>query len=286
LKISIVILTMGNRPAELSRAIESTAPLRASGAELVIVGNGGDPGPVPAGVTTISLAENAGVAGGRNAGIRACSGHVVLFLDDDAWYPDAAALGKHVADRFAAEPMLAVLSFRVTDPEGGPGGRWHVPRLRASDPERSSVVTTFAGGVCAIRRSAYLEAGGQPDAFFFGHEETDLSWRLMDLGYRLEYDASVTVCHPAVHNARHESWYRLEARNRVWLARRNLPWPLAVVYLADWVMITVLRERSRGALRAWFAGFGDGWRLDPGRRHPISARTAWQMAKAGRPPVI
>jgi len=286
LKISIVILTMGNRPDELYRAIESTAPLRASGAELVIVGNGADAGPVPAGVTTIRLAENAGVAGGRNAGVLACGGDVVLFLDDDAWYPDAAALGEHVAARFAADPMLAVLSFRVTDPEGGPGGRWHVPRLRASDPERSSVVTTFAGGVCAIRRAAYLEAGGQPDAFFFGHEETDLSWRLMDLSYRIEYDASVTVCHPAVHNARHETWYRLEARNRVWLARRNLPWPLAVVYLADWVMITVLRERSRDALRAWFAGFGEGWRLDPGRRQPMSLRTAWRMAKAGRPPVI
>jgi GT2 family glycosyltransferase len=131
-----------------------------------------------------------------------------------------------------------------------------------------------------------LEAGGQPDAFFFGHEETDMSWRLLDLGYRIEYDAAVTVCHPAVHNARHETWHRLEARNRVWLARRNLPWPLAVVYLADWVMITVLRERSRGGLRAWFAGFAEGWRLDAGPRQPISLRTAWRMAKAGRPPVI
>jgi GT2 family glycosyltransferase len=286
LKISIVILTMGNRPDELSRAIESTAPLRASGAELVVVGNGGDAGRVPPGVATLRLAENAGVAGGRNAGVQACGGDVVLFLDDDAWYPDAAALGAHVAARFAADPILAVLSFRVADPGGGSGGRRHVPRLRASDPERSSVVTTFAGGVCAIRRSAYLEAGGQPDAFFFGHEETDMSWRLLDLGYRIEYDAAVTVCHPAVHNARHETWHRLEARNRVWLARRNLPWLLAVVYLADWVMITVLRERSRGALRAWFAGFAEGWRLDAGPRQPISLRTAWRMAKAGRPPVI
>ena len=184
------------------------------------------------------------MAGGRNAGVRACAGDVVLFLDDDGWYPEPAALGEHVAARFAADPQLAVLSFRVADPDGGPGGRWHVPRLRASDPERSSVVTTFAGGACAIRRSAYLEAGGQPDAFFFGHEETDLSWRLMDLGYRLEYDAEAAMCHPPVHNARHETWYRLEARNRVWVARRNLPWPLAVVYLADWIAITVLRERS------------------------------------------
>jgi GT2 family glycosyltransferase len=286
LKLSIVILTMGNRPAELSRAIESTAPLRAAGAELVVVGNGADVGPVPDGVTTLRLEENLGVAGGRNSGVRACVGDVVIFLDDDGWYPDGAGLGEHIAARFGAEPELAVLSFRVADPEGGPGGRWYVPRLRAGDPERSSVVTTFAGGACAIRRSAFLEAGGLPDAFFFGHEETDISWRLMDLGYRIEYDAAAVMYHPTVPNARHAIWYRFEARNRVWLARRNLPWPLAVVYLADWMAITLLRERSASALRAWFGGFAEGWRKNPGRRQPMKLRTAWTMTKAGRPPVI
>jgi len=286
LKLSIVILTMGNRPAELARAIESTEALRSAGAELIVVGNGADAGPLPAGATEVRLAENVGVAAGRNAGVAASAGDVVLFLDDDGWYPEPAAIGAHVAARFAAEPQLAVLSLRVVDPDGGPGGRWHVPRLRASDPDRSSAVTTFAGGASAIRRSAYLEAGGQPEAFFFGHEETDLSWRLLDLGYRLEYDAEAVMCHPAIPNARHATWYRTEARNRVWVARRNLPWPLAVAYLANWVLITLVRERSCGALRSWFAGFGEGWRLDPGPRRPIKLVTAWRMTRAGRPPVV
>jgi GT2 family glycosyltransferase len=285
-KLSIVILTMGNRPAEVARAIESTGAMRAVGAELVVVGNGAEPPPVPEGVVTLYLTENAGVAGGRNAAVSVCTGDVVLFLDDDGWYPDPGALGPHVADRFAADPRLAVLAFRVLDPEGGAGARWHVPRLRAGDPERSSVVTTFAGGACAIRRSAYLEAGELPGAFFFGHEETDLSWRLLERGYLIEYDAAAQMCHPAVSNARHAIWYRAEARNRVWLARRNLPWPVAFWYLADWVALTVLRERSLTTLRSWFAGFADGWRSDPGPREPLSWRTMWRMTRAGRPPVI
>jgi len=275
---------MGDRGEELKRAIDSALTQRYADIEVVVVGNGADVD-VPARVRVVRLPENVGVAAGRNAGAAAASGDVLLFLDDDGWYPGPGA-GRYVAERFAAEPDLAVLSFRVADPDGGPGARWHVPRLRAGDPERSSPVTTFAGGACAIRRAAYLEAGGLPEAFFYAHEETDLAWRLLGLGYRLEYDAAVVVCHHALPNARHAGFYRLDGRNRVLLARRNLPWPLACAYLLDWFVVTVLRERSGPAVRGWVRGFAEGWRVDPGERRPMSARTVWRMTRAGRPPVI
>ncbi len=285
MKLSCVILTMGDRPAELGRAIDSVLAQEGAELEVVVVGNGADVPSVPPGVKLVKLPENLGVAGGRNAGVQACVGDVVVFLDDDGWFPDSG-LGSYVARRFAADPGLAVMSFRVVDPEGGPGARWHVPRLRAGDPERSSPVTTFAGGACAIRRAAYLEAGGLPDAFFYAHEETDLAWRLLGLGYRLEYDARARMCHPALPNARHATFYRLDGRNRVLLARRNLPWPLAAAYLLNWFTLTVVRERSVAAVRAWVSGFAQGWRMDPGWRRPMSARTAWRMTLDGRPPII
>jgi GT2 family glycosyltransferase len=281
-KLACVILTMGNRPAELARAIESAAPLRA---ELMIVCNGCAPPLVPDGVTTLALARNLGVAAGRNAGVAATGGDVILFLDDDGWYPDPG-LAEHVACRFAADPALAVLSFRVTDPGGGFGGRWHVPRLRVGDPARSAAATTFSGGACAIRRLAYLETGGQPGRFFFMHEEIDQAWQLLDRGYRIEYDGAAVMCHPAVPNSRHAGFYRIEARNRVLLARRNLPWPLAALFLADWLGLTVVRTRSWRAVREWLAGFAAGWRMDAGPRQPLAARTIWRMTRLGRPPVV
>jgi GT2 family glycosyltransferase len=284
-KLSCVILTMGDRPAELDRAIASAAAQRDADLEIVVVGNGTDVPSAAPEVTVVRLAENAGVAGGRNAGVDACTGDVVLFLDDDGWYEDPG-VGAHVARRFSDDPELAVLSFRVVHPEGGPSARWHVPRLRAGDPERSSPVTTFAGGACAIRRSAYLEAGGLPAVFFYAHEETDLAWRLIGLGYRIEYDATAQMCHHALPNARHATFFRLDGRNRVLLARRNLPWLLGTLYLTDWFALTVLRERSADVLRAWLAGFAEGWRIDPGQRRRMSLRTAWRMTRAGRPPVI
>jgi hypothetical protein len=276
---------MGDRPAELGRAIESALAQRGCDIEVVVVGNGADVPSPPPGVTVVRLPTNLGVAGGRNAGVAAAAGDVIMFLDDDGWYPDPGA-GEHVALRFADDAFLAVVAFRVLDPNGGPGARWHVPRLRAGDPQRSSAVTTFAGGACAIRRTAYLAAGGLHDEFFYAHEETDLAWRMLGLGYRLEYDASVHMCHHSLPNARHPSFYRLDGRNRVLLARRNLPWPLAVAYLLDWFCLTLVRERSARALRAWLSGFAAGWRMDRGQRLPMSALTAWRMTRAGRPPIV
>jgi GT2 family glycosyltransferase len=284
-KLSCVILTMGDRPAELLRAVDSVLAQQTE-VELVVVGNGTALTGMPAGVKTIALPDNVGVAAGRNVGVEACDGDVVLFLDDDGWFPDTD-LADYVSGRFAADPRLGVVSMRVVDPAGGPGARWHVPRLRAGDPERSSVVTVFLGGASAIRRSAFMEAGGYPSLFFYGHEESDLAWRLQDRGYRIEYDAAARMCHHAMPNARYDSFRRRDGRNRVLLVRRNLPWPFAVLYLADWMALTMLRERGKPAcLRPWFEGFAEGWRLDPGPRRPISLRTAWRMTKAGRPPII
>jgi GT2 family glycosyltransferase len=123
------------------------------------------------------------------------------------------------------------------------------------------------------------------EVFFYAHEETDLAWRLPGLGYRLEYDAAAQACHNTLPNARHEGFWRLDGRNRVLLARRNLPWPLAAVYLTDRFCLTVVRERCAAAVRGWLAGFAAG-RMDPGERRPVSARTIWRMTCAGRPPIV
>jgi hypothetical protein len=285
-KLSVVVLTMGNRPAELDRAVDSALNQKDVDVEVVLVGNGADvPGSWPDNVKVMRLPENVGIPAGRNRGVEATSGTLILFLDDDGWY-ESTGLGAHLRDRFIADPKLGIVSFRVRDPEGGPGERRHVPRLRAGDPLRSSEVTTFLGGASAVRRAVFDAAGGLPEDFFYAHEETDLAWQALNAGYHIVYDADCVMFHPAVAPTRHEMFYRLNARNRVWLARRNLPWPVALVYLGVWVAMTVARERRLASLRPWFGGFREGWRKPAGPRRPIAWRTVWRMTRLGRPPVI
>ena len=291
--LSVVILTMGNRPAELERAVRSALDQEHVDVEVVLVGNGvtGDWTPGDGGafgderIRLVRMATNVGIPAGRNRGVEASTGEIVLFLDDDGWYR-STRLGAYLRDRFEADPTLGIISFRVKDPEGGPGERRHVPRLRAGDPERSSEVTTFLGGACAMRRAAFDAAGGLPERFFYAHEETDLAWQALNAGFRIEYDATAVMFHPAVLPTRHDMFYRYNARNRVWLARRNLPWPIALTYLGVWVALTLLRERRPAALKPWCLGFVEGWRMPAGARRPITWRTAWRMTRTGRPPII
>ncbi len=290
LSLGAVIITMGNRPEELKRLLDSVAAQAGDPVQVVVVGNGAALPDLPEGVRTMELPENLGIPGGRNAGIEAFGPggtdvDVLLFLDDDGDLP-GRDVGELVREAFAADDRLGIVSFRIADPETGVTQRRHVPRLRASDPMRSSPVTTFLGGANAVRTAVFAEVGGLPDSFFYAHEETDLAWRALDAGWGIEYRADLVLHHPTTSPARHALYHRLVARNRVWLARRNLPLPLIPLYLGTWLLLTLLRRPSGSALRAWAGGFVEGWRTPCGPRRPMRWRTVWRLTRLGRPPVI
>ncbi|MYU35516.1 glycosyltransferase [Streptomyces sp. SID8358] len=290
MKLGAVIITMGNRPDELRALLDSVAAQDGDRIEVVVVGNGAPVPEVPPGVRTVELPENLGIPGGRNVGIEAFgpSGAEVdalLFLDDDGLLPntDTAELCRQAFD---ADPKLGIITFRIADPETGATQRRHVPRLRASDPMRSSRVTTFLGGANAVRTQVIAEVGGLPDAFFYAHEETDLAWRALDADWMIDYRADMVLNHPTTAPSRHAVYHRMVARNRVWLARRNLPAPLVPVYVGVWLLLTLVRRPSGPALKAWFGGFREGWTTPCGPRRPMRWRTVWRLTRLGRPPVI
>ncbi|MEV4945298.1 glycosyltransferase [Streptomyces sp. NPDC053755] len=290
MKLGAVIITMGNRPDDLRALLDSVAKQDGDPVEIVVVGNGAPVTGVPDGVRTIDLPENLGIPGGRNVGIEAFGPggtdvDALLFLDDDGLLAgtDTAEL---VRQAFTADPRLGIISFRIADPETGLTQRRHVPRLRASDPMRSSRVTTFLGGANAVRTKVFAEVGGLPDDFFYAHEETDLAWRALDADWMIDYRSDMVLLHPTTPPSRHATYHFNVARNRVWLARRNLPAPLVPVYLGVWLMLTLARRPSASALRAWFGGFREGWTTSCGPRRPMRWRTVWRLTRLGRPPVV
>ena len=284
--VGVVVLTMGNRPVELARAVRSVLDQPGPASDVLVVGNGVDVPdgagrrPHPARCRRTSASSAAATSAGASWTTSSSS----------SWTTTPGCSSDDVLDRvraaFAADDRLGIVSMRIVDPETGLSSRRHVPRLRASDPERSSEVTTFLGGANVMRRAVLEQCGGLPSAFWYGHEETDLAWAALDAGWRIRYDADAVAGHPTTTPARHETYYRLNARNRVWLARRRLPAPLVVAYLGVWTALTVVRVRDRRSLRVWGQGFVEGWRTDPGPRRPMRWRTVWRMTRLGRPPLV
>jgi len=283
--IGCVVLTQGRRPAELAAALRSLLEQRGVELDVAAVGNGWAPTGLPDAVRPVALAENLGIPAGRNAGVEHVRGELVFFLDDDAALdgPDALAA---VAARFAADPGLGLLQLRVIPRGGGPAPRDWVPRLRVGDRARSSDVTAVWEGAVSIRRAVCEQIGGWPGEFRFAHEGIDLAWRVMDAGFRVHYAGAIAVLHAPYTPAGHDYSAYFGARNRVWIARRNLPWWLAVPYVASFAARTFLMLRARGRLRSALRGYRDGLRGDCGPRRPLRMRTLWRMTLAGRPPIV
>ena len=284
-RFGCVVLTMGDRPEELRRALASIAAQRGVEVDVVVVGNGWIPTGLPEGVKSVGLTDNVGIPAGRNSGVSSVEGDLLVFVDDDACLPEPDVLAR-LAALFAADPSLGLVQPRFADPDGRPTPRHWVPRLRKGDAARSSDVCAICEAVVVVPRAVFDTVGGWPETFWYAHEGIDLAWRVWDSGHRVRYVGDVVVHHPAVFPQRHGEFYRLTSRNRVLLARRNLPLPIGAAYLASWGLLTLARARDPLARAQSLRGFRDGFSAPIGRRRPIRWRTIWRMTRAGRPPVI
>jgi len=295
--LSAVVLTMGDRTQDLTRALASVLDPSNDDIEVLLVGNGVDPQHCldagfsapnggasidPLRIRLLHLAHNVGIPAGRSRGVEAAAGRYLLFVDDDAALLNVAT-PRRLIERFEADPRLGAIALRLVDEAGQTSGR-HLPRLAKRRPHLSGPVAAFPGGAVAIRREALEAVGGYCDEFFYGMEETDLALRLVDGGWRIWYAADEQVFHPGTDPSRHPKAFWRLARNRVWLAHRNLPLPVAVVYLWLRGVLTVIRQPS--LMASQWSGYCDGWRTRIGPRRPISWRTVWRLTRLGRPPVL
>jgi GT2 family glycosyltransferase len=281
-----VLLTTGNKPDDLALAVASL--LRQTGVEtdVVVVGNGWAPRGLPAGARGVHVEVDEGIPAGRNAGVPHAAGEILFFLDDDASLVADDALAR-VSALFAADPRLGMVQLRVDPRDTGAPLRDWTPRLRVGDRTRSSAVTLVWEGAVAIRRAVFEAAGGWPAEFRFVHEGIDLAWRVMDAGFDVRYAGDIAVRHPVTGAPPHHYSFYYGARNRVWLARRHLPFPLGVAYVGGFILRSVPRyRRYPGAVRKAFEGYRDGLRNPAGPRRKLKASTLWRMLRAGRPPIL
>lgn len=222
----------------------------------------------------VVLGGNLGVTGGRNAGIRASSGDILVFLDDDSLVEGEVGLYDRLAARFDQDPRLAAVAFRswlreknVSDPSEFP----HTDKSLSRDREFETF--RFIGAGHALRKSALDETGLYPESFFYGMEEFELSFRLMKAGYRIVYDPSFTVTHMKADTGRlvrRDVIERMYA-NKLFIAWKHLPIKEALLCAAAWAVKTFLDSRDPRSILRSVAAFTKNARSEKAKRQPSRA---------------
>ena len=176
----------------------------------------------------VVAAENLGVSRGRNYAISLSRAPTLIFLDDDALIRNRDALrhilpifeGRETGGVAIAGDALAPGSFAVADaggttPDEGDGRRVGIAAFKvyyASTLELQENAFPhkqfagrkdwphfdtyyFSGCAHAIRREVLDQVGVYPENFFYGMEEYDLSYRVLNAGYSIRYDDRVKILH-------------------------------------------------------------------------------------------
>ncbi len=134
----------------------------------------------------VAVRATQGAAGARNAGWRAADGEIVAFTDDDT-VPDRHWL---LAGLRALAGGAAAVTGRVEMP---------LPK-HPTDYEKDAAGLTraeFVTANCFIRRDVLERIGGFDERFTSAwREDSDLHFRLLEAGCRIEHASGAVVVHP------------------------------------------------------------------------------------------
>jgi GT2 family glycosyltransferase len=140
------------------------------------------------------------VAKGRNILIKKAKFPLLLVLDDDVVFAEKNAIAK-IATLFQkaqyVENNTAVITLNIFYSETNERQKEALPHKNYEEYKDKSWFLTyyFTGAAHLMKKEIFDTTGFYPADFFYGMEEYDLSYRIINAGYSLAFDADVKVFH-------------------------------------------------------------------------------------------
>lgn len=212
----------------------------------------------------INAPTNLGVTKGRNFALQFAKGEICIFLDDDALLQNKDAL-ENVIKAFEKTGFnnreIAVVSFKVLYYDNLQMQINALPHKNFNAHQSLPEFYTyyFAGGAHAIKRKVLQQTGNLPDSFFYGMEEYDLSYRIIEFGYCIKYDASIIMLHkesPLGRKPKHEKLQMMWVNKSI-VAYRYLPIGYFFTTSVMW-SLQFLKETNfniKGFIKGWSGVF-------------------------------
>ncbi|GAB2949944.1 glycosyltransferase family 2 protein [Micromonospora polyrhachis] len=270
-RVTAVMLAYGAEPwlADAARAVLASTDVAV---DLIVVDNGctGEGVEVVkgfAGVRVLRPEENTGYSGGCRVGAAEATGDFLVFVNSDAIVtPDA--LAKIVA--VAAEDGVgaAMASIRLADrPDtiNTSGNPLHFTGLSwaggngepASQHMRRTTVPSVSGCCFAMRAEVWRKLDGFAAEYFAYHEDTELSLRLWQQGFRIEYVPDAVVRHHYEFSRNTLKLYLVERNRLITLLTAYEGRTLAV--LAPMLLTTELAMLAASVAGGWGRQKARGW---------------------------
>lgn len=143
--------------------------------------------------------ENLGVAKGRNFALQKGKAPLIIMLDDDAVLQNKDCLVNLCAefDKKITSRPIAIISFKVLYYDTLQMQVNALPHKRFEEYKNKDFFETYyyAGGAHAVKREVIEKLGQYPDDFFYGMEEYDLAYRILDAGYSIVYSNRIVMLH-------------------------------------------------------------------------------------------
>lgn len=177
-------------------------------------------------VKYIKHSENLGVARGRNYLIQLATSEYLMFLDDDVEFPDNKAItiaSSLFTEKRYIEYNTAIITFNIfyySTKERQISAFPHKNLEQYQDKEWF-LTYYFTGAAHLMKRELFEKTGLYPDDFFYGMEEYDLSYRVIDAGYTIAFDHQIKVLHKESPEGRVTNSQKL---GMMWLNKSKVAW--------------------------------------------------------------
>ena len=169
--------------------------------------------------------ENLGVAKGRNFALEKGKAPIIIMLDDDAVLQNKDCLINLVTEfeKNNTERPKAIVSFKVLYYDTLEMQKNALPHKRYDEYKNKSFFETYyyAGGAHAIKREVIENLGQYPSDFFYGMEEYDLAYRILDAGYSIVYSDKIVMLHKESPLGRKPKKEKLEM---MWVNKSKVAW--------------------------------------------------------------
>ncbi len=206
IKISVIIVSYKAKDLIVRCVSSILAQLTGLDAEVIVVDNNSQDGAMaylqqvfPA-VKTISSLENVGFGAACNIGFDISLGQRILFLNSDASLERKSI--DILLENASANVNVGIYGPKIVDEHGHVtpscfrfkrifrdactqfGFAWTgINKYSQLDLAQSAIVDWLSGCCMLVDRNAFVQVGGFDEKFFLYSEETDLSFRMMKLGW-------------------------------------------------------------------------------------------------------